>query len=62
MAYNTSIAVIGMGCKFPGGCNNKEQFYEFLRNKVNSISFVFLHSNSDFVWYCKGGWDDGTTF
>jgi hypothetical protein len=59
MAYNTNMAVIGMGCKFPGGCNNKEQFYEFLKNKV--ISFVlcsFLRSNSDFVRLAKG---DGMT-
>jgi len=60
MAYNTTIAVIGMGCKFPGGCNNKEQFYEFLRDKVNSIRsvFIFLHPNSDFVRHAKG---DGMT-
>ena len=34
MSMEIPIAVIGIGCKFPGGSDNKELYYEFLRNKV----------------------------
>ena len=34
MSAEIPVAVIGIGCKFPGGSDNKELYYEFLRNKV----------------------------
>jgi len=34
------IAIIGMGCRFPGGANNPEAFWELLRNGVDAIKEV----------------------
>ncbi|KAI6009612.1 putative nonribosomal peptide synthetase [Pisolithus orientalis] len=34
MSAEIPVAVIGIGCKFPGGSDNKELYYEFLRSKV----------------------------
>ena len=31
------IAVIGMGCRFPGGANNPEGYWNALLNGVNAI-------------------------
>lgn len=34
------IAVVGMGCRFPGGVNNPEQFWELLRDGRSGIGRV----------------------
>ena len=34
------IAVIGMGCRFPGGADNHELFWELLKNGVNPMSEI----------------------
>ena len=34
------IAVVGMGCRFPGGANNPESFWQLLRNGVDTIAEV----------------------
>lgn len=34
------IAIIGIGCRFPGGANNPEQFWQFLQAAGNGISEV----------------------
>ncbi|KIJ63457.1 polyketide synthetase [Hydnomerulius pinastri MD-312] len=36
MSAEIPVAVIGIGCKFPGGSDNKDLYYEFLRNKARS--------------------------
>lgn len=35
-----SIAIIGMGCKFPGGVNNTEEYWSLLRDGIDGISEV----------------------
>lgn len=37
---NEPIAVIGIGCRFPGGCNTPESYWEFLENSGDGISEV----------------------
>lgn len=34
---NESIAIIGMGCRFPGGANNPEAFWELLKQGYDSV-------------------------
>ena len=34
------IAIIGMGCRFPGSANNPESFWELLRNGIDPIKEV----------------------
>ena len=34
------IAIIGMGCRFPGGANDPESFWQLLRNGVDATSEV----------------------
>ena len=34
------IAVIGLGCRFPGGANSPEQFWDLLRQGRDAISEV----------------------
>lgn len=39
-AKNGPIAIIGMGCRFPGGADNPEQFWQLLRDKKDAITEV----------------------
>lgn len=34
------VAVIGMSCRFPGGCNTPEQFWEFIVNGKDAIGEI----------------------
>ncbi|MGD9824694.1 amino acid adenylation domain-containing protein, partial [Desulfobacter sp.] len=35
-----SIAVVGLGCRFPGGCNNPEAFWKFIETGGDGITEV----------------------
>ncbi|KAF9228933.1 putative nonribosomal peptide synthetase [Gyrodon lividus] len=37
MSAELPVAIIGIGCKFPGGSDNKDLYYEFLRNKGDGM-------------------------
>ncbi|MBD2203723.1 acyltransferase domain-containing protein [Calothrix sp. FACHB-1219] len=37
---NEPIAIVGMGCRFPGGANNPEKFWELLRQGQDGITTV----------------------
>ncbi|MBF2022301.1 MAG: type I polyketide synthase [Hydrococcus sp. C42_A2020_068] len=39
-AQNEPIAIIGMGCRFPGGADNPEAFWQLLRDGVDAITEV----------------------
>ncbi|CRG92723.1 Lovastatin nonaketide synthase [Talaromyces islandicus] len=50
------VAIVGMGCRWPGGVSNAPQFWEFLKNRVNGWKQLqdprfstegFHHPNSD---------------
>jgi acyl transferase domain-containing protein/acyl carrier protein len=55
-AKTEPIAIIGLGCRFPGGSNDPEAFWQMLRNGVDAITEVpldrwdinaYYDSNSD---------------
>lgn len=67
---DTSIplyAIVGMGCRFPGGINDVQQYWSFLKNGLSAISEVpssrwniddFYDSNPDApgkMWSRRGG-------
>ncbi|EIW85666.1 ketoacyl-synt-domain-containing protein [Coniophora puteana RWD-64-598 SS2] len=37
MSAEVPVAIVGIGCKFPGGSDNKDLYYEFLRNKGDGM-------------------------
>ena len=39
-AKTEPIAIVGLGCRFPGGANNPEAFWQLLRDGVDAISEV----------------------
>jgi len=39
-AQKEPIAIIGMGCRLPGGANNPEQYWEILKNGIDTITDV----------------------
>ncbi|NQY73930.1 MAG: polyketide synthase, partial [Candidatus Margulisbacteria bacterium] len=48
---NEPIAIVGMSCRFPGGCNSPDQYWDLLKSGKNVISEV-----------PKGRWDMGRYF
>lgn len=39
MSAQVPVAIIGIGYKIPGGSDNKDLYYEFLRSKVCPVYF-----------------------
>ena len=39
-AKKEPIAIIGLGCRFPGGANDPEAYWQLLRDEVDAISEV----------------------
>ena len=37
---DTKIAIVGMGCRFPGGASNPEQYWELLKKGIDATSEV----------------------
>ncbi|MFT6841713.1 MAG: acyl transferase domain-containing protein/NADPH:quinone reductase-like Zn-dependent oxidoreductase [Psychroserpens sp.] len=37
---DTKIAIVGMGCRFPGGASNPEQYWELLKNGIDATCEV----------------------
>jgi len=58
MSAEVPLALVGIGCKFPGGSDTKDLYYEFLRNKVrdhDSLLFSITKRQISFlrvmVWF-----------
>ncbi|OAD22606.1 protein containing Beta-ketoacyl synthase, partial [Candidatus Thiomargarita nelsonii] len=47
-AHREPIAIIGMACRFPGGANNPEKYWNILKNGIDTITEVPVS---------RGDWD-----
>ena len=46
------IAIVGMACRFPGGCNRPEEYWRLLNGGVDAISTVALERwNTDYFYH-----------
>ena len=45
-AQKEKIAIIGMGCRVPGGPSTPEAFWELLQNGVDAIRHLQKYSNA----------------
>jgi malonyl CoA-acyl carrier protein transacylase len=39
-AHHEPIAIVGMACRFPGGANNPDQYWEILKNGIDTITEI----------------------
>ena len=49
MSAEFPVAIVGIGCRLPGGSDTKELYYEFLRNKVSIHDYsarILIHPDS----------------
>ncbi|NEO84955.1 MAG: acyltransferase domain-containing protein [Spirulina sp. SIO3F2] len=56
------IAIVGMGCRFPGGANNPEQFWQLLINGVDAITEVPPTRWSQAKFYNPDSAEPGKTY
>ena len=51
VTQNQPIAIVGIGCRFPGGINSPETFWEFLINNGDGISDIPFDRWDSFSYY-----------
>lgn len=51
IARDLPIAVIGMGCRFPGGADSPERFWELLRNGYDAVRTIPAERWNDAEYY-----------
>lgn len=56
------IAIVGMGCRFPGGGNNPEQFWELLEKGTDTVSEISAQRWSHQQYYHPDPANPGTTY
>jgi hypothetical protein len=56
MSAEVPVAIIGIGCKLPGGSDTKDLYYEFLRNKVwRHLFYIFVFTLKNLIQICTIG-------
>ena len=50
--FNEPIAIIGMGCRYPGGANSPEEFWNILISGVDGIREVPKERFDVDAYYC----------
>src|SRR5262249_26740876 len=58
--YAEPIAVVGMGCRFPGGVNNSDEYWQFLRDGASGIVRVPADRWDADAFYCEDSSVPGT--
>ncbi|MBM7846591.1 type I polyketide synthase [Herpetosiphon giganteus] len=61
-AHHEPIAIIGMGCRFPGDVDTPEAFWQLLNNEVDAISNVSGDRWPDTDWYNPSQTAKGTSY
>src|SRR5690349_13176763 len=51
MTANEPIAIIGIGCRFPGGANSPAAFWELLTRGVDAVGELPRDRCNPEVWY-----------
>ena len=60
--YDEPIAVIGMGCRFPGEANSPDAFWELLRTGISAVSPRSVIQNYPGHYLGEPGWFDAAFF
>src|SRR6187397_2860962 len=53
MTANEPIALIGIGCRFPGGANSPSAFWELLTRGVDAVGELPRERCNPDVWYAE---------